>query len=65
MTVGQCLAQHGYNVVTNASHLLEKIKKTDRKMFSQTNYMEQDSTKNYLTLAKTNQISKYTLSLRK
>ena len=35
----------------NPYHSLEKIKKkTDRKMFPQTNYMEQDSTKNHLTL---------------
>ena len=34
-------------------------------MFSQTNYMEQDSTKNHMTLAKTNRISKYMLSVQK
>ena len=34
-------------------------------MFSQTNYMGQDSTKNHLALAKTNRISKYTLSVQK
>ena len=34
-------------------------------MFSQTNYMEQDSTKNHLTLAKTNRGSKHTLSVQK
>ena len=33
------------NVVTNPYHLLEKIKETHRKMFSGTNYMEQDPTK--------------------
>ena len=34
-------------------------------MFSQANYMEQDSTKNHLTLAKTNRVSKYTFSVQK
>ena len=29
------------NVVTNPYHSLEKIKETHRKMFSETNYMEQ------------------------
>ena len=62
MSVDQCLAQHGYNVVTNPYHSLEKMKKkTDRKMFSQTDYMEQDSTKNRLTC----RASKYTLSAQK
>ena len=62
MSVDQCLAQHGYSVVTNPYHSLEKMnKKTDRKMFSQTDYMEQDSTKNRLTY----RVSKYTLSVQK
>ena len=30
-------------------------------MFSRTNYMEEDSTKNHLALAKANRISKYTV----
>ena len=34
-------------------------------MYSQTNYMEQDSTKNHLALAKTNPVSKYMLSVLK
>ena len=34
-------------------------------MFSQTIYMEQVSTKNHLTLAKTNRVSQYTLSIQK
>ena len=34
-------------------------------MFSQTNYIEQDSTKNHLTLEKTNRVCKYTLSIQK
>ena len=34
-------------------------------MFSPTNYMEQDSTKNHMTLGKTNDVSKYTLSVTK
>ena len=42
-----------------------KKTKTDRNMFSQTNHMEQDSTKNHMTLAKTNRISKYMLSVQK
>ena len=33
-------------------------------MFSQTIYMEQVSTKNHLTLAKTNRVSQYTLSIQ-
>ena len=33
-------------------------------MFSPTKYMEQDSTKNHLTLAKTNRVSKCTLSVQ-
>ena len=34
-------------------------------MFSQTNYEEQDSTKNHMILAKTNLVSKYTLTVQK
>ena len=34
-------------------------------MFSQTNYMKQDSKKNYLALAKTNHVFKYILSAQK
>ena len=34
-------------------------------MFSETNYMEQDSTKNHLALVKTNRVSKYMLSIQK
>ena len=34
-------------------------------MFFQKNYVEQDSTKNHLALAKTNRVSKYTLSVQK
>ena len=33
-------------------------------MFSQTTYMEQDSTNNHLALAKFNRVSKYTLSVQ-
>ena len=47
------------------SFIGENFKKNDRKMFSQTNNMEQDSTKHHLTLAKTNRVSKYTLSVQK
>ena len=43
----------------------KKIKKTLRKMFSETNFMEQDSSKNRLALMKTNRVSKYTLSAQK
>ena len=54
--VDQCLAQHGHNVVTNPYHSLEKIKeKAD---------MEQESINNHQALAKTNCISKYTLSVK-
>ena len=34
-------------------------------MFSETNFMEQDSSKNRLTLLKTNRVSKYMLSAQK
>ena len=34
-------------------------------MFSQTTYMEQDSTNNHLALAKFNRVSKYTLSVQR
>ena len=34
-------------------------------MFSETNYMEQDSTKNRLALVKTNRVSKYMHSMQK
>ena len=34
-------------------------------MFSETNYMEQDSPKNRLALVKTNRVSKYILSVQK
>ena len=34
-------------------------------MFSETNFMEQDSSKNSLALLKTNRISKYMLSAQK
>ena len=34
-------------------------------MFSQINYMKQDSTENHLALAKTNLVSKYMLSVQK
>ena len=34
-------------------------------MFSETNFMEQDSSKNRLTLVKTNRVSKYMLSAHK
>ena len=62
----ECLEQHRYNVAVNPYYSLEKIKKkTHRKMFSQTNYMKQESTKNHLASAKTNRISKYTLSVQK
>ena len=57
--------QHAYNVVTNPYYSLEQIKKIHGKMFSQTNYMKQDSTKNHLALAKTNRVSKYMLSVLK
>ena len=45
-------------------HSLEKDKKL-RKMFSETNFMEHDSSKNRLALVKTNRVSKYMLSAQK
>ena len=59
--VDHCHTQHGYNPY----HSLEKNKKTLRKMFSETNFMEQDSSKNRLALVKTNRVSKYMLSAQK
>ena len=43
----------------------KKIKETLRKMFSETSYMEQDSSKNCLASVKTNRVSKYMLSVQK
>ena len=43
----------------------KKVKKTLRKMFSKTNFMEQDSSKNRLALVKTNCVSKHMLSAKK
>ena len=39
--------------------------KTRRKIFSETNYMVQDSSKNRLALVKTNRVSKFMLSVQK
>ena len=50
--------------VTHIIHW-KKVKKTLRKMFSETNFMEQDSSKNRLALVKTNRVSKYMLSAQK
>ena len=44
---------------------LEKNKKTLRKMFPETNYMEQDSSKNRLASMKISRVSKYMLSVQK
>ena len=43
--------------ITHIVHL-EKNKKILRKMFSEINFMEQDSSKNRLALVKTNRVSK-------
>ena len=50
-------------VMSLQTHIIHwrKLEKTYREMFSQTNYVEKDSTKNHLALAKANRISKYTL----
>ena len=50
--------------VTHIIHW-KKVKKTLRKMFSETNFMEQDSSKSRLALVKTNRVSKYMLSAQK
>ena len=55
------VTQHGYNTYRS----LEKNKKTFRKMFSETNYMEQDSSKNRLASMKISRVSKYMLSVQK
>ena len=54
-------------MVTNPCHLIggENLKKAHKKMFSQTNYVEQDTARNHMALVKTNRISKYTLSVQK
>ena len=58
--VDHCHTQHGYNPYP----LLEKINKTLRKMFPETNFIEQDSSKNRLAFVKTNRVSKYMLLRR-
>ena len=50
-------------VITHIIHW--KNKKTLRKMFLETNFMEQDSSKNRLAVVKTNRVSKYMLSAQK
>ena len=54
-------------MVTNPCHLIggENLKKAHKKMFSQTNYVEQDTARNHMALVKTNRVSKYTLSVQK
>ena len=47
------VAQHGYNVVTNPHHPIEKIlKKLSENVFP-TNYMKKDSAKHHVAWAKT------------
>ena len=43
----------------------KKVKKSLRKMFSKTNFMEQDSSKNRLALVKTSRVSKHMFSAQK
>ena len=54
-------------IMSFQTHIIHwrKLKKTHGKIFSQTNYMKQDSTKNHLASVKTNRASKYTLSVQK
>ena len=59
--VDHCHIQYGYNPY----HSLEKNKKILRKMFAETNFMEQDSSKTRLALVKNNHASKYMLSAQK
>ena len=51
-------------IMSLQTHIIHwrKLKKSHKKMFSQSNYMKKDSGKNHLALAKTNRVSKYTLS---
>ena len=58
---------HSMAIMSLKTHIIQwrKLKKNHRKMFSQTNYREQDSTKNHMILAKTNLVSKYTLTVQK
>ena len=54
-------------ILSLQTHIIHwrKLKINDRKMYSQTNNMEQDSTKYHLSLTKTIRVSKYTLSVLK
>ena len=58
---------HVMAIMSLQTHIIHwrKLKKTARKMLSQTNYTEQDSTKNHVTLTKTNRVSKHTLSMQR
>ena len=58
---------HSMAMLSLQTHIIHwrKLKKVCGKMYSQTNYMGQDSAKNHLALAKTNRVSKYTLSVLK
>ena len=50
-----CLCgSHSMTIMSLQTHIIHwrKLEKTHREMFSQTNYMEEYSTKNHLALAK-------------
>ena len=49
---------HSMDIMLLQTHIIHwrKLKKTHRKMFSQTTYIEQNSTNNHLALAKTNRV---------
>ena len=64
--VDQFLAQHGYNIVTNQYHSLEKIeKKLKGKCFPKLIIRNKILKKKHMTFAKTNRVSKYTPSVQK
>ena len=50
--------------ITHIIHWKKNLK-TLRKMFSETNYIKEDASKNRLVLVKTNRVSKFMLSVKK
>ena len=59
------IVTHNIAIMLLQTHIIHWKKLIHRKMFSETNYMEQDFTKNSLGLVKTNRVSKYMLSVQK
>ena len=63
----QVSVSHSVAILSLQTHIIhwKKFKKINRKMYSQINYIKQDSTKSHPTVSKTNRVSKYTLSVLK